>query len=120
MQHRRKKNKTMEHNNTQEKLLYELQVADFALHECVLYLDGHPYDRAAKEYYNKMLRKRKALEQEYEEKYGPITYYGNTSDSWQWNDGPWPWENEASMNRAKQAGRTISNANIAMTQKERR
>ena len=48
-----------------------------------------------------MLRKRKALEQEYEEKYGPITYYGNTSDSWQWNDGPWPWENEASMNRAK-------------------
>ena len=53
MQHRRKKNKTMEHNNTQEKLLYELQVADFALHECVLYLDGHPYDRAAKEYYNK-------------------------------------------------------------------
>ena len=59
-------------------------------------------------------------EQEYEEKYGPITYYGNTSDSWHWNDGPWPWENEASMNRAKQAGRTIGNANIAMTQKERR
>ncbi len=82
----------------QEKLLHRLQVADFALHESALYLDGHPYDRAAMEYYGKMREKHDALTREYEEMFGPVTYFGNLSQDWQWSEGPWPWQTEEMAN----------------------
>ena len=37
-----------------------------------------------------------ASHKKFEEKYGPLSLYTNRSgESWEWKDGPWPWEKEA-------------------------
>ena len=39
--------------NDRQKALWKLQYMDFAIHETVLYLDGHPDNKKALEYYKK-------------------------------------------------------------------
>ena len=35
------------------------------------------------------------LKAEFEQKFGPLTLYGNHNDQkWEWVEGPWPWEKE--------------------------
>lgn len=75
-------------------LLKKIQIIDFALHETVLYLDGHPYNRKALEYYKTALAKLNALIAEYTEKYGPLNYYLVNGEGWSWIEMPWPWQNE--------------------------
>ena len=76
-------------------LLKRIQAADFALYETALYLDGHPNNRKALEYYRATRDQLKELREEYARAYGPLTMYDNDSDSsWQWVDKPWPWEKE--------------------------
>ena len=79
--------------DSRERLMREIQIYSFAVCEALLYLDAYPDSRAALDYYNKY----RALEQkamsEYERKYGPISAPDNAS-SWQWTEGPWPWQNE--------------------------
>ena len=50
-------------------LLKRLMAADFALHETVLFLDSHPKNKKAMEYYEVK------------------------SSDWNWTDCPWPWQN---------------------------
>ncbi|MBE6713070.1 MAG: spore coat protein CotJB [Ruminococcaceae bacterium] len=76
-------------------LLKEIQAEDFALYETALYLNGHPTCRSALSYYCQHKNTVKALRERYEELYGPLTLYGNSSEScWHWVDAPWPWEKE--------------------------
>lgn len=42
----------MHFSNEQEKLLHDIGVLDFVVIELALYLDTHPTDRNAMEYYN--------------------------------------------------------------------
>ncbi|MBO4216368.1 MAG: spore coat protein CotJB [Clostridia bacterium] len=78
-----------------EKMLRIVMQEDFCVNEAVLYLDTHPVERTALQYY---AAHRDALEKAvaaYEEKYGPLTVYGNTDmTDWQWINNPWPWEGE--------------------------
>ena len=81
--------------DAKSKLLKEIQAEDFALYETVLYLDAHPTCKNALEYYAMHQNAAKALRDEYEALYGPLTIYGNASCScWHWADAPWPWEKE--------------------------
>ena len=76
-------------------LLKKIQAMDFALYEAVLYLDGHPNNKKALEYYREHRDSLRTLREEYNRRFGPLTIYDNyDNDSWQWVDKPWPWEKE--------------------------
>lgn len=77
-------------------LMNRLRYVDFALTETVLYLDAYPDSREALEFYGQLKEQREKLMAAYEGKCGPITSFGNESDTeWNWVDRPWPWEAEA-------------------------
>ena len=80
---------------TREQALKNLQMLSFALDDVTLFLDTHPTDRMAIEYYNKYKVLRERAYREFTEKYGPISNYDvNVRNRWTWVDGPWPWEIE--------------------------
>ncbi len=78
-------------------LLNALRAEDFVLYETALYLDTHPNDGAAMEYYKNHSMAASKLRSEYESLYGPLTlkYQFDASSSWSWINSPWPWEKEA-------------------------
>ena len=77
------------------KLMRRVQTCGFAIAEAALYLDSHPEDKAALEYYHKYRKLRDAAVNAYEENFGPMSQDANRNeDRWQWADGPWPWEKE--------------------------
>lgn len=79
--------------NERKTLLARLSACDFILFETALFLDTHPECADALAYYKKHLEMRKKAEEEYTEKYGMIQhkdYQGQ--NTWQWTEGPWPWE----------------------------
>ena len=79
--------------NERRDLLYKLQAADFAAHDLMLYLDTHPCCQSALTLYHEKLREAKALREEYEKKYGPLTAQSSsTRTPWQWIENPWTWE----------------------------
>ena len=80
--------------NEQQKLLKRLQICNFVLTEAALYLDTHPNNMTALEYFNKHNKMKSEILKEYVEKYGPITISDNDSEkTWEWIKNPWPWEN---------------------------
>ena len=82
--------------NERQKLTHCVQTSSFALVETVLYLDGHPCDKSALEYYGKVKSKYDEAKADYEEHYGPLTVLGvSCENSWSWVETPWPWELEA-------------------------
>ena len=79
-----------------KKDLKKLRAIDFAIQETVLYLDAYPENRQALEYYHKLIEMRGRLLSSYEKTCGPLTMYGNVNrNTWEWVEGPWPWENDA-------------------------
>ena len=76
--------------------LSPLQAVDFAIQETVLFLNAYPKHKQALEHYHQLLARRKQLMEAHERECGPITMYGNNSStSWDWVNGPWPWEIDA-------------------------
>ena len=83
-------------NRTCAAKLEKIRALDFALQETVLYLDAYPQNRQALNYYHQLIKQRKQMMEDYEASCGPLTMYGNTSqNSWDWINGPWPWEHDA-------------------------
>lgn len=78
--------------NEEKRLMRQIQMLSFALYEATLYLDGHPNDRRALEYYAGHQKKLSELKNRYEREYGPLTINTAVGDSWKWVSGPWPWE----------------------------
>ena len=80
--------------NNRKKLLKKLQICDFILTEASLYLDTHPNNTMALDYFNKHNKIREEVLKEYIEKYGPITKSDcSSNNTWKWVNNPWPWEN---------------------------
>ncbi|MDP4108657.1 MAG: spore coat protein CotJB [Bacillota bacterium] len=76
-------------------MLRRVQAADFAVEEAALFLDTHPKNDKALAYYKAHQALRKKTVDEYERLYGPLTVFGNESQTeWKWIDSPWPWEME--------------------------
>ena len=79
---------------SKKRFLREIMETDFVLKELNLFLDTHPCHKAALAKFKKYQEKSAALTCEYEKLFGPLT--PSVIDNlavWEWNDGPWPWEN---------------------------
>lgn len=79
-------------NTEKAKLMRKIQIACFAINEVALYLDGHPTNKMALSYYDKVKREHKELTDKYEKTYGPLTFYNAGGPSWTWVQGSWPWQ----------------------------
>lgn len=65
----------------------------FAMLDAALYLDTHPKDEKAMDYFNKYQTLYREACKEYEACYGPLTHEGvDTNQGWTWTRDPWPWE----------------------------
>lgn len=74
----------------------KLKAVEFSIIDTVLYLDAYPSCQKALNYYNKLVKEREMLLESINHKCGPMTIFDNKScDSWDWTDGPWPWEPNA-------------------------
>lgn len=78
-----------------EKLIQFIREVGFAVVDISLYLDTHPCDRAALQYYKKYRDLQKRATEEYAAMYGPLLIADVNSDCyWDWIDEPWPWKGE--------------------------
>ncbi len=79
--------------NSENQMLKEISMVDFVLVDLMLYLDTHPYDRNAMEYYNHYNRIKTRMEREFSMKHFPLTKDMAESDKeWRWGKAPMPWE----------------------------
>ncbi len=79
--------------DNEKQMLKDISMIDFVLVDLMLYLDTHPYDRNAMEYYNHYNRIKNRMEKEFSMKYYPLNK--NMADStkeWRWGMAPLPWE----------------------------
>ena len=75
-------------------LLVQIYELGFAMDDVVLYLDTHPADQEALQYYQEVKRLRDEAVSYYEASYGPL-FYGDVdvnTQGWSWINDPWPWE----------------------------
>ena len=76
-----------------EQLLLMLDALGFAMVDISLYLTIYPNDRDMTELYNQYRQQEKAVCDQYEKMYGPLTTDSEVlSKGWTWNSSPWPWE----------------------------
>lgn len=74
-------------------MIQKIRAADFAMWEVHLFLDTHPNDTDALALLAKYTKRRDALVDEFEKKFGPLSMRNITSGTrWQWIDNPWPWD----------------------------
>lgn len=65
----------------------------FALDDILLYLDTHPCDQAALEYYRRMANIRIKAMNDYQADCSPLMAdQANADNYWTWVSGKWPWE----------------------------
>lgn len=78
------------------KMLREIDEAGFAVDDITLYLDTHPEDTEAIEYFKQHLNKRNELQKQFAAEFEPLSRNDadlNRNDKhWTWADGPMPWE----------------------------
>lgn len=79
-------------------LAAKIKALAFAKTETELFLDTHPDSRAALAYYREIIDDLDDLIEEYTDKYGPITASKSTGDTWNWVEGPWPWQRDTDRN----------------------
>lgn len=80
---------------SREELMRHIQQAGFALTDTGLFLNSHPQNQMALDYFADVQRQYTQLQAEYEMMYGPLTAFdSNTEQGWTWLQSPWPWESE--------------------------
>lgn len=80
---------------TRNQLFDCITQASFAIDDVKLYLDTHPCDKEALEYYQKYRQVREEAMKDYRDCYGPISAYDVAeANVWTWINDPWPWEGE--------------------------
>lgn len=81
--------------NREESLLQKVRESAFVLHELVLFLDTHPYDRKAMAAYQAWQKQYESCKSEYETEVGPLKAFDVRGGSFDWCARPWPWMNRA-------------------------
>ncbi|MCI5687838.1 spore coat protein CotJB [Anaerovoracaceae bacterium 42-11] len=80
---------------TREEAMRQVQMYGFALIDTGLFLDTHPTNRDALDYYASTRTRYLEAVEEYEQQFGPLTAQDTDTDSgWAWVETPWPWEME--------------------------
>lgn len=79
-----------------EHLLKKITVMDFMATDLHLYLNTHPQDKEAIKMYNDVVRQSAQAKKEYESVVGPLVGFRSEeqTESWRWEDCPWPWETD--------------------------
>lgn len=81
--------------NDKEKIRQNVYELGFAMTEILLYLDTHPNDNEAIEYYNTMKLRYNDAVDAYEKNIGTLTFNGCGIDNYyNWAATPLPWEKE--------------------------
>ncbi len=77
-----------------QELLHWIDHVSFALDEVKLFLDTHPCNAEALEYFEKYQAERNCALHEYAKYYGPLTIdtLHTPCDNWDWIQSPWPWQ----------------------------
>lgn len=77
---------------SEEAMLRKVYETGFALDDIILYLDTHPMDMDAMNYYRFMRQANEDAVKAYEQMFGPLMANSVMGDTWSWIDNPWPWE----------------------------
>ena len=82
------------HEMNRRELFEYINQISFAVDDVKLFLDTHPGNQKALEYFQKYKEKRIEALKEYAEVYGPLTVdaVSENSDCWSWINEPWPWQ----------------------------
>ena len=82
------------HEMNRRELFEYINQISFAVDDAKLFLDTHPGNQKALEYFQKYKEKRIEALKEYAEVYGPLTVdtVSENSDGWNWINEPWPWQ----------------------------
>ena len=76
-----------------KQLLDMISEASLAMVDIALFLDTHPYDKNALEYYNQCVELVASAKKAYEDVYGPLSLSCNLNfEEWDWNKNDMPWE----------------------------
>lgn len=83
----------MNNRMEQRKLLNWISMVSFSMVDITEYLDTHPRDAEAIDYFNHLSKLRAQAMKDYASAYGPLILdVYHPEDSWCWALQPWPWE----------------------------
>ncbi len=78
---------------SQAQLLHFIDVVSFQVIDTQLFLDSHPTDEEAIQYFNYFADLRRQGLSTYAQMYSPLTIdTAMPCESWDWATSPWPWE----------------------------
>ncbi len=89
-----RQNQDMQQKRMNQKELYEwIMMLGFCAVDMMLYLDTHPDDEEALNYFNQCTALYNAAKQSYQEQFGLLNAFSEQERfSWDWNTAPMPWE----------------------------
>lgn len=84
----------MENRLSKKELLDWINVVSFAVDDVKLFLDTHPYDEEALQYFDEFKKQRVQAMKEYAKYYGPLALdtAAESCDRWKRVLEPWPWQ----------------------------
>ena len=79
---------------SREALLNWIHMVSFATYDMALYLDTHPQDQKAMEYYQNYNHLRNQALEDFAQAFYPLTMdtVPSCARHWEWADSPLPWE----------------------------
>lgn len=77
----------------QDRMIKDISTIDFVMVELALYLDTHPYDRDALDYFHHYSTIKRGMMKEFAVKFFPLTLdTAENCKEWAWGLAPAPWE----------------------------
>ena len=77
------------------RMLNDISIVGFVLVDLSLYLDTHPFDKEAMEYFNHYARIKNKMTRDFSMRYFPLTTdLADSTKEWRWGAAPLPWEGE--------------------------
>lgn len=76
----------------QQQALQDVRRHRFAAIDAGMYLDSHPEDETALQYFRAMRQKHMQAVELYQKNFGPLHMSDAAGKRWTWIDDPWPWE----------------------------
>lgn len=77
---------------SQAALMKQISESGFAMDDVLLFLDTHPDNMEALQYYRNAVAMRQNAIAAYERQFGPLFVDSVTGNSWNWVTENWPWE----------------------------
>ena len=77
------------------RMLNDISIVDFVLVDLSLYLDTHPFDQEAMEYFNHYVRIKNKMSRDFSMRFFPLTKdLAESNKEWRWGAAPLPWGGE--------------------------